>query len=254
MIIKVADSKDRDAWLAARKRYWTASEVACILDVGFQTAQQLADAKKSNQPFDEEVGNLAFVASGRHMEAGILAWFAEETPHLEFEHNTWLMHRPVPGDPPVAATPDAVFDGEPVDSKLVRFEAFSNWTKFGSRDEYANYEWASDITFTHVVKRFPPITYRVAKQDAGTPRGDWRAAVVEAYQRRLKLGPLQVPLKYVVQLHVQMYVLDAPAGWMTACIGGDTRLDFRVLRSAKLEKHWLSEVARFHESIGGLNE
>jgi hypothetical protein len=250
---RIASSADRQRWLEARKRYITASEVASILGVGFNTPAQLAEQKRSEvvDVEEDEVGNLAMVAAGRHLESGVLAWFAAETPHLEFETNNHLLARS--GDAlRTAATPDAIMDAYPVEAKMVRFEAFSNWTKFGSRDEYACYEWASDIVVTNIVKRFPPITMRVAKKDWGTPRGNWRAAVVEAYTQRLQLGPLQPPLKYVVQLHVQMYVMDAPHGWITGCVGGDTRLDFQVARSAKLEQHWMTETQRFIEEIGGL--
>lgn len=248
----VASSADRAAWLAARKRFITASEVACVLGVGFLSPKELAVTKKSGNETEEDdkLGQLAFVAAGRHLEPGVLSWFAAETPHLEFESNSWLLARD--GGLPIAATPDAIMDGVPVEAKNVRFESFSNWTQYGSRDEYAEHDWA-DFTFQVECKRFPPITMRVAKKDIGTPRGDWREAVVTAYEQRLKLGPLQPPLKYVVQLHVQMYVMDAPHGWITCVVGGDTRLDFKVARSMKLEQYWLEQTAQFIERIGGLN-
>ena len=251
---RIASSKDRATWLEARKHFYTAAEIACILDVGFLTPKELETQKRAAvvTAEDDEVGNLAMVAAGRHLESGVLSWFAAETPHLEFTPNDWLLARDG-GELPVAATPDGIMDEVPVEAKNVRFESFSSWTKFGSRDEYAAHDWASDIQITNIVKRFPPITMRVAKKDWGTPRGNWRAAVVGAYEERLKLGPLQVPLKYVVQAHVQMYVMDAPRGWVTAVLGGDTRLDFCLQRSAKLEQHWLSETARFNEIIGGLS-
>jgi hypothetical protein len=249
---KIASSSDRNKWLEARKSFITASEVACILDVGFLSPKELAAQKSAAVVVDEEdqIGKLAFVAAGRHLEKGVLSWFAEETSHLEFESNDWLLARD--GGPAIAATPDGIIDGLPVESKNVRFEAFSNWTQFGSRDEYAQHAWAADIRIVDIVKRFPPVTMKVAKKDWGTPRGNWRAAVVEAYTQRLQLGPLQPPLKYIVQLAVQMYVMDAPRGWITCVVGGDTRLDFLIERSSTLEAHWLAETAQFIEQIGGL--
>lgn len=251
---KIASSKDRAVWLEARKSFYTASEVACILGVGFLSPKELAAQKKQAALTEEEdaLGNIAFVAAGRHLESGVLSWFAAETPHLEFAPNDWLLARDG-ADLPIAATPDGIMDEIPVESKNVRFEAFCNWTQHGSRDEYAQHDWASDITFTNIVKRFPPITMRVAKQDWGSPRGNWRQACVEAYEQRLKLGPLQVPLKYVVQAHVQMYVMDTDHGWVTAVIGGDTRLDFQLARSAKLEQYWLQATKAFNATIGGLS-
>lgn len=247
----LASSADRPVWLAARKTVVTASEVASILGFGYSTRNLLKAVKRSEKE-EGDCGDLAMVAAGRHIEPAIAAWFAEETLG-ELEPCGFLLQDACHSY--LGATPDFTLDRrEPVECKLVSFEAGYNWHRDST-------PWPttrcfpftfSDLTLAaplNVVPRFAPFNRQVSAKDVGTPKGGWRQGCVDLHEQLTGMGPLCAPLKFWVQLQVQMHVLGASSGWMVACIGGTNRVDFRYAYDARFMEHAMGEVARFWEEV-----
>lgn len=97
---------ERDAWLAERKKYITASDVAAVL--------RKSPYKKPIDVFYDKMGLTPPIPTNHHMERGIrnelpiLSYYtAGFDSHASAVHNTQLM---VASDYPfLAATPDAIF-------------------------------------------------------------------------------------------------------------------------------------------------
>lgn len=245
----VASASDREAWLAARRAFLTASEVAAVLGLAPGRGKIVrAKAGTSTQAEREEEGpdDLAQVAAGRHLEEGIFRWFADETPHFEAEMCGLLIaSRNVPG---LAATPDAVMDGEPVECKCVGESALANW--HASQDVRGWEKMALPLPspiYTRV--RLPRENNRITL-GATDPRSEWRRS--RGYQLGVimpTLGEPEAPLKYWVQLQVQMHVLGAAQGWLVGLIGGTRRYDFLYERDPDFEKVVVYETKRFWEDV-----
>jgi hypothetical protein len=244
----IADSSNRDAWLTARKGYVTASAVASILGCGFQSRKELL-AIKTGQREEESLDGLAMIEAGNFTERGVLDWFYAETPHGTSRHNTVLYGNTELPD--IAATPDGLMDGLPVDVKVTGTESFHNWYEHSTERK----GWPDLFPFPfpdEVVTRFAPMNPRIAKASLGTPRGEYRAAVIALHELRKTLGRLVVPLKYVVQCRVQMAVCGVDEGWLTASVGGTSRVDFRMKRDLAFESYWRHAVAEFVTEVKDL--
>lgn len=248
-VVPIARASNREAWLEARQLFLTASEMAVALGLspgrgklvrakaGTSTAAELAE-----EPPDE----LAQVAAGRHLERGVFEWFAAETPHAEAEMCGWLLASPkVRG---LAATPDAVMDGEPVEIKCVGESSLANW--HASQDVRGWEKLALPYPQPlYVRQRLPRENNRTAPE-ANDPRSRWRRS--RGFQMGVilpLLGEPEAPLKYWVQLQVQMHVLDAPAGWLVGLVGGTRRYDFLYERDVALEEVMVSETSQFWQDV-----
>lgn len=247
--VPVADASDRAVWLEARKRYLTASEVAAVLGLapgrgklvrakaGTPTAAELAE---------ESPDDLAQVAAGRHLERGIFEWFVSETPHARAEMCGWLLASAT--HPGLAATPDAVMDGEPVEIKCVGESSLANWHE--SQDLRGWEKLALPYPKPSYTRLRLPRENNRTTQGAYDPRSEWRRS--RGYQLGVimpSLGEPEAPLKYLVQLQVQMHVLDAAAGWLVGLVGGTRRYDFLYERDSKLENVITYETMRFWEDV-----
>lgn len=249
----LADSRDREAWLRARESVLTASEVATVLGLSYDSRASLV-RKKAGCPTaaelkraeEDDVDDMAQVAAGRHLEDGIARWFAAETVHTSFEMCGLLLASPV--YPRLAATPDAILDGEPVEIKLTGESAVPNW-----------HEAQNTRGWEKMALPFPePLDVRVRapKENLRTtpgardPRSEWRRSREHQLMVLLPgLGEPRAPMKYWVQLQVQMHVLGASQGWIVGAVGGTRRYDFLYAKDPAFERVVLMETMKFWSDV-----
>jgi hypothetical protein len=248
-VVPVASASDREAWLEARGFFLTASEVASAIGLSpgrGKLVRAKAGTSTAAELFEEPPDDLAQVAAGRHLERGVFEWFRAETPHVEAEMCGWLCASPsVRG---LAATPDAVMDGEPVEVKCVGESSLANW--HASQDargwEKLNVPYPYPV-YTRL--RLPRENNRTTP-GANDPRTEWRRS--RGYQLGVilpSLGEPAAPLKYWVQLQVQMHVLGASAGWLVGLVGGTRRYDFLYEHDPVFEDVIISETERFWQDV-----
>jgi YqaJ-like viral recombinase domain len=240
--MELADS--RSAWLAERGDYITASDVAAVLGLnGARSRKRVVDEKAGRRlPEQLDEGLLPQVAAGRHLEAGIARWFLSETPHQEAVANgDHLIASPVL--PCLAATPDWIVDGQPLEIKLAGESQLDNWHQSTRSIKGWPLRWLP-LPEPLITRVRNPIEFFTTNPADLSPRAQWRRS--RAYQTLTLLpafGAPAAPLKYWVQLQVQMHVLDAPCGWLVGCVGGTRRIDFLFERDDAFLDWALSEVA-----------
>ena len=242
-IIVLADSKDREAWLAARRKVLSASDVASVLGFGY-TSRNKVLAEKGAGVVDksDDVSGFAQVEAGSFMEPAVAAWFGKD--HGSVEGCGQLMARKE--RPWVAATPDFILNGKtPVEVKCVGFETRANWHVNSTPTKGWPEQFPLPVP-VDIKTRYPTQNLRVAAADLGTPRGLFREAVQELYKTHLPaLGAPCAPVKYWCQLQVQMYVLGEEHGWVTVAIGGTCRIDLLYRRDEEFLAYWLGEAETF---------
>lgn len=247
--IPVAPASDREAWLEARKSFLTASEVAAALGLApgrGKLVRAKAGTETPAELAEEGPDDLAQVAAGRHLERGVFEWFAAETPHFEAAMCGWLLASPsVPG---LAATPDAIMDGEPVEIKCVGESSLANW--HASQDVRGWEKLALPYPQPIYTRERLPRENNRTTPGACDPRSEWRRS--RGYQLGVilpSLGEPEGPLKYYVQLQVQLHVLNASAGWLVGLVGGTRRYDFLYEHDPALEAVIISETERFWQDV-----
>lgn len=240
---------ERAEWLEQRKKYLTASDVAALCGLNSSKRPSEVINEKAGLKAAEELDEylLTQVPAGRHLEAGIATWFLEETPHsTAFGNGNNLLVSPVV--PYLAATPDWVVDGQPVEIKLSGETQLMNWFEAGQPVDKK----------TRLPKNWPvhlpvpvPVDYRHrvpgeflnTNPDDKSLRADWRRSRRHQLQVLLTgAGEPRAPLKYWVQLQVQMHVMSAGSGWIVGCIGGTRRIDFLYERDAQFEAYMLGVI------------
>lgn len=248
---------DRQLWLEQRHNYLTASDVAAVLGLDkSRTARDVLRTKCLPPVEDEKLSGLPMIAAGRHMEAGVLAWFAEDHPTMRVVACQQLTVSPTL--PCLAATPDATIDfGTPLETKCVGFEQWPNWSLNGQHTiEGGELTWHPAFPFavpepTDVYAAYAPYNARPNPKQTG-PVNAWRRGLQELRAIRIELGEHTAPLKYWVQLQIQMHVLSARTGWISAVIGGTSRLDLEYERHdeflawafPRIEKFWAEVTQR----------
>lgn len=250
-------ASDREAWLEARLRYLTASEVAIALKVE-PGRGKLLKVKAGLVPANDDIGDLAQVAAGRHLEAGIFAWFAEDTIHMSAGMHGRLMEHP--RNARLAATPDALLDAEPVELKMVGETAVVNWFTGGQKLDRAG------RTAWEVLEQEPPrlLDSRLVVPPENTTTSDdkddlrtlWRRKRGEQLEvwYQLRRSGYAAPVKYQIQLQVQMDVLGVDQGWIVGCLGGTRRLDLLYQKSDALLDAIHDETQRFWDDVKLLQE
>lgn len=237
-------STDKAAWLAARRTGISASDVACLVGVGYMSRNELLKEKLGCGDDADELGNMAQVQAGRHFEDGLIAWF-KEAHTLDFQDvvgNRNLLASAA--NPRIMATPDAFATKSfcevvPVEAKCVGYE-----TQYGWRANTMQLKgWPKHLDVpepVEVVVKLATTNTRVAKADAGSLRGQFREHIRAIHQDLFpQMGEFRAPLKYLIQLTVQMYVMGAQEGWITVALGGTSRVDLRYERDPVLEEYWL---------------
>lgn len=250
---QLADSADREAWLEARKTMLTASEVAVALGLTYTARSKLVRAKAGKATAKEleelsEIDDMAQVAAGRHLEEGIFNWFKSETVHTTAHMFGKLI--PSPREPRLGSTPDAILDGSPVELKLTGESALPNWHEAQNIYGWAKLAlpWPEPID---VRLRLPRENNRT-KAGARDPRTEWRRSREHQLTVLLPaLGEPQAPLKYWVQLQVQMHCLNAADGWLVGAVGGTRRYDFLYQRDDAFIAIVLAETQRFWRDVEG---
>jgi hypothetical protein len=242
-IYSLGTSDDRDAWLAARMTKLTASDLASVVGVGYRRRNEVLAEKLGEDANgkDDKVHAMAQVEAGRFLEDGIVDWYAAQTL-AKVEKCGQLLYRDC-SRPYIACTPDALVDGDPLEVKNVAQESQYNWAlNTTPRSD----KWPDHLPFpvpVHAEGNWAMATNKVAAKWAGTPTGAWREHFVKVRTELLPLiGAPVAPLKLVIQLYVQMFVLKRKEGVMTACIGGVNRLDlYFTMHEPTMQ--WLLEQA-----------
>jgi hypothetical protein len=249
---------ERAEWLEQRKRFITASDVAALLGLNSSRSASKVIREKAGLAAAEELDEdlLAQVPAGRHMEAGIAAWFLEETPHgTAWGNGNNLMVSPVL--PYLGATPDWIVDGQPIEVKnvgetqLVNFyEAGETWNVAQKRA--APKHWPAHLEMpvpSDYRVRDPAEFLRVSPNDKSV-KGHWRRSRAHQMQvLRPAFGEPRAPIKYWVQMQMQMHVMSADSGWIVAAIGGTRRIDFLYERDRAFEAYALEVVKNAWETI-----
>lgn len=242
----IDDGSGRDAWLLARQDYVSASDVASVLGFGGKSRARLLREKIARKDEGEDPGELAMVAAGRHLEPGVLSWFAAETLGTLSPNKALLgcaCH------PWLAATPDAILDGTiPVEAKNVMFESGYQWRVNSTQRK----GWPAHHAFPvpiYVSLRGAPFNARVAKDDVGTARGAWRQACIDTRALLPSLGDFVAPGKYWCQNQVQQHIIGSDHGWITVAIGGGNRVDLCYAYDADFMTWALDECRVFWELV-----
>lgn len=240
---------ERAEWLEQRKKFFTASEVAALCGLNSsKSPTKVINEKAGLVPAEElDEGLLAQVPAGRHMESGCAAWFLEETEHVEaFGNGNNLLVSPVV--PYLAATPDFVMDGDPVEIKVTGESQMMNWFEAGQpldKKTGAPKNWPVHLALPVPVdyrQRTPAEFFQTAPDDKSL-RAEWRRSRRHQLQvLLLSAGEPRAPLKYWVQLQVQMHAMSRDSGWIVVCIGGTRRIDFLYARDAEFEEYMLGVI------------
>lgn len=239
----VCGTSNREAWLEARHSLLTASDVANVLGLGSKSRKTVLREKISGVQVGADPGELAMVAAGRYLEAGVFAWFADETIHETAGMCGDLIT--APGLDWLGATPDALLDGEPVECKVSGYTTRPNWHADTAVAPPKSFPFPFPQPVAYNVRN-PPENLRVAAADVGTPKGAWRDGCrFQLYDLLPTFGPPVAPLKYWVQLQIQMLVLDAPGGWVVGLQGGTTRIDLYYSRDRKFLDWALERLIEF---------
>ena len=254
--IYLADSSDRAAWLEARRKGISASDVACVLGYGYSSRNKLLQEKAGLGDDSDDLGQMSQVQAGRHFEAGLLAWFAEDHS-LEYSTIAPCGRLMARSDRPwLMATPDATATvpgpyHSPVELKVVGLETRANWHE-NSLDTKG---WPKDFPLPEPIEtqtKYPRVNLKVAAAHQCTVKGAFRQAVSELYTQHIPaLGAPRAPLKYWTQLQVQMYVLGATDGWVSVCVGGTARIDLHYGYDSAFMDYAISECETFLEELHG---
>ncbi|HXJ75458.1 MAG TPA: hypothetical protein VNM37_21565 [Candidatus Dormibacteraeota bacterium] len=227
--------------MAARKFYLTASDVPAVL--GLDTRSRRSVLRDKLDPAPRKELHVPMVAAGRHLERGVFEWWlADQALPAHVELDIGLVQSPAYSW--LAATPDAVVDDEPVEIKVSMWSSRPNWH-------------AATRTTKGWPKQFPLPTaiYREVTSCPvpGPPKDDtpaalWRGLTRIQLQEVLpKFGPPEVPLKYWVQLQVQMHVLEADHGTIVALQGGTDRYDLVYEIAPDFQTWMFGELERFRK-------
>lgn len=233
---------ERAEWLEQRKKFFTASDVAALCGLNSSKSPSKVINEKAGLVAAEELDEqlLAQVPAGRHMEAGIAAWFFEETPHtVAYGNGNNLLVSPVV--PYLAATPDFVMDEDPVEIKLAGETQLINWFEAGVQGK----RWPVHIALPvpEAIRVRSPAEFLTVNQNDKSVRGNWRRSRQHQVQVLLPaFGEPRAPLKYWVQLQVQMHVMSRDSGWIVGCIGGTRRIDFLYERDAEFEEYMIGVI------------
>lgn len=216
-------------WLAKRATCLTASDIAGVMGLDSHKSRQKVLAEKiANEP-SRDISRIPAVAAGRHLESGILSWFAEDHQeeyyittadanvglplfdsvrgrilHIREDNGQALIHSPVISR--LAATPDGYcldFDGN---LRLIEVKCVDK-------------PWVDGKGMNQPVVRA------------------WN-------QGRAALGTA-APLKYWVQLQCQMHCVGVEQGWLTGLQGAHSRADRLYSLDKDFEARMLSAVEEF---------
>lgn len=198
------------AWLEARKGYVTASDVAAVMGIDPHKKREKVLRQKAGLEAYPNIDRVPAVAAGRHLEAGILAWFAED--HAEtygrVEQNGKVLALSS-SLPCLAATPDGfAYGGDVVD--LVEVKCVEKSWESGARSA-----------------RAPVLCRNVGRAAAGDA----------------------APMKYWVQLQCQLHCTQLSHGWLTALQGAHSRADRLYAIDDAFVARMLTEVERFWKEV-----
>ncbi len=196
---------------------------------------------------DDDVSQLVQVQAGRFFEPSVAAWFADAHKVGYKPGPGLLQHDTVPY---LGATCDFILDdGRPLETKVIGFEVRANFHANSTPTK----GWPKDFDLpvpVEIVTAYPTTNLQVAKADVGTARGEFRQALQDLYKQFLPaLGAPCAPIKYVIQLYVQLAVLGKSDGWISAAVGGTTRIDVRYERDALFEEFMLEQCADFWREV-----
>ncbi len=240
----VADQRlDRAAWFRARKNYVTASEVPAILGLDRKSAAAVLRDKLTPELQPELM--IAQIEAGRHLEQGVLDWYLADVLPDELHRGGVLVV--APSSTYLAATPDAVLGGEPIEIKCAMWSSRPNW-HLATRNLKG---WPRSFPIPRATQwwiKEPPIGRISAQADPDDPAVLWRAATRHMLLELLpRFGPPEAPIKYWVQLQVQLHVLGADVGHIVALQAGATRYDLTYAADAAFQTWMLDRLAGFYK-------
>lgn len=229
--------EERAAWLAERRNFVTASDVAAVMGLSPHKSRKNV-YKDKVYGSTNDIDRLPMVMAGKYNESGILAW---HLAHRNFEGYGWesgddrrdmlpaidrvtssglVLH---PESRVLAATPDAIVWSEPsrlwvTEIKNVdKDKAFTDWVKPWHRWESTT---APDNTVLHAMP----------------------------YQK-IDKGSLAAPAYYWVQLQAQMACLNIIQGRIVVQFGGNARADLDYHLDVPFISRMLKELDEFWREV-----
>lgn len=258
----VLTDSERAAWLLRRHSLLTASDAAAVFGMhGSKTRADVLREKRLPSPVDnEEIGKMNQVRAGRYLEQGIVQWFAADYPLSDVVDLPADAIYVTPQYERLAATPDALCDGAPLEVKNVGEGQIFHWSVVGlTYSVTAHNGRPAKCTFPGrelpkpLAETFFPAFEYVARphnvcDDALT---EWRALRGAQKTAALDLTAYGccAPLKYWVQLQIQMLALSATRGWITAAIGGTSRLDLLYVADCGFQAWAIEQAKQFWRDL-----
>lgn len=258
----VLSNEERAAWLARRHTLLTASDAAAVfgLNGSRSRADVLRDKRRPVAVEDETVGKVTQVRAGKYLEAGIIEWFAADHPLAVVSKLPPDAIYITPQCDRLAATPDGLCDGGPLEAKNVGEAQCFNWSVVGVAYELAPHNgrkakcvWPAELGALPEpddTRAFYAMEYTArsakAEDDVLT---EWREVRNELMDLRFTFEGWRAPLKYWVQLQVQMMALSTSDGWITAAVGGTSRIDLHYTAHTAFQSWAVEQTRRFWEEV-----
>jgi YqaJ-like viral recombinase domain len=218
---------DRTAWLKARESVLTASDVAAVMGLDPNKSRRKVLELKTGQRGPDGIDRIPAVAAGRHLESGILAWFAEDHPEYSAVGT--------PGN----VAPDAGWvvlcergDGQ----QLVRSPVLECLAAT-----------PDGVLRSAATARLDAVEVKCCEKSWAA--GAWRPKSLATLNRGRNASGDCVPQAYWIQLQVQMHCLGLTHGWLTGLQGAHSRADRYFALDKEFEARMLTEVAKFWAEV-----
>ena len=235
---------EREAWLAERRNFITASDVAAAMGLNpHKSPKRLLKDKVTGA--SDDIDRLPAVMCGKHLEPGIFSWHCAhryfEGRLWEQELTAWSEDGPGPGyvsritpgglvrhptSRVLAATPDGITIDE-------RGLAWATEVKCVKWDKY-KFDWTK--------------TWRGRSTD-----GEWSniplGTVFHGTDKDIDAATLRAPVYYWTQLQAQMSCLGIPRGRIVVAFGGQNRVDLDYVLDTAFEQRMLSELDKFWAQV-----
>ncbi len=211
---------ERDAWLAERMKYTTASDVAAVMGLNKHSSRKKVFEAKVHGKVDN-IDFLPVVMAGKYLEDGILQWhlahrgFTGQGGYGLTPHNTCEA---------LAATPDAIVT------------------------DTQGREWVTEI------KNVGADKWRDAWAEPNPltrPDEVWLHAPKYLGMDKAKLF---APVYYWTQLQAQMACLGIDRGRIVVCFGGQARADLDYSADLTFRARMLQEVSEFWATVVAARE
>ena len=225
---------EREAWLAARMKYLTASDIGPVLGLSPHKTRTKVFREKVGIDPAADIDRLPVVMAGKFLEGCIFGWHKS---HREFAGYLWE---------------DRAEDVHPewtIDAGLVRHPTAAHLaaTPDGITVTREGREWLTEVKN---VKHDKHTTDWAKTWRSGSSTNIPDNVVVHA-DRYLGIDPakLRAPVYYWAQLQAQMSATGIPRGRVVVAFGGQARADLDYQLDVSFERHMIETTRRFWAEV-----